>query len=289
MASSNQLCPVRATGKRRGTCHTYVVDGYYAQNYGPTWNKDDPMCNAYCCKAAAGYPVYDAEKEMSRKQARKASQAASAENEIPIPELSGIASSGGISGAMASFCGTLPLPLPFTMAMPMAMPQATTPIATAPPCAQPMLGAKLRAVMVNLDLPIEGSLPAQLHAANAAMGLEPTGSLLAQVDRLVELTSTVVESVAAPIAVPIVPLAAAPTTAATAVPIAAAAGPSAVPPGRAAMPPREESCRHSTSALAPIPRAEPSTEGGAPIIRDLGAGMSEGESEEDFDEMRRPG
>ena len=61
-----------------------------------------------------------------------------------------------------------------------------------PPPQQPMLGAKLHAVMLNLGLPADSSLPAQLRAANAAMELEATGSMLEQVDRLVEATDTTV-------------------------------------------------------------------------------------------------
>ena len=39
--------------------------------------------------------------------------------------------------------------------------------------------------MLNIGLPTEGSLPAQLRTANAMMELEATGSMLEQVDRLV--------------------------------------------------------------------------------------------------------
>ena len=57
---------------------------------------------------------------------------------------------------------------------------------------QPMLGAKLQAVMINLGLPTVGSLPAQLRAANVAMGIDPSGSMVEQVERLVQETRTVV-------------------------------------------------------------------------------------------------
>ena len=73
-------------------------------------------------------------------------------------------------------------------------PQPLPPQPVTPPLQplQPMLGAKLRAVMFNLGLPTDGSLPAQLQQANEFAGLESSGSWLAQVDRLVEMTGTVI-------------------------------------------------------------------------------------------------
>ena len=57
---------------------------------------------------------------------------------------------------------------------------------------QPMLGAKVCALMINLGLPAAGPLPAQIRAANSMMQFEASGSLLEQVERLIKASGTVI-------------------------------------------------------------------------------------------------
>ena len=66
------LCPVRATGKRKGSCLVMFArgTGMRARHDGPTWRVHDEICGAYCCKVAVGLGP-DLEKERERKRNKK--------------------------------------------------------------------------------------------------------------------------------------------------------------------------------------------------------------------------
>jgi hypothetical protein len=153
-----------------------------------------PICRAPACMKASGH--------VKSRGAVKEEPAA----EPPLPDYGGDTFGAAFDGPLPAPHSIPPPPMPggvpmaFAWAMP--APAAAAAAAAAPPPQQPMLGAKLHTVMLNLDLPAEGSLPAQLRAANEAMELEATGSMLEQVDRLIEATGAVV---AAPPARPEVP------------------------------------------------------------------------------------
>ena len=154
-----------------------------------------PICRAPGCMKAGGH--------VKSRAAVKEEPAA----EPPLPDYGGDHFGATFDGPLPAPHSIPPPPMPggvpmaFAWAMPAPLAAAAA-AAAAPPQQQPMLGAKLHVVMLNLGLPAEGSLPAQLRAANEAMELEATGSMLEQVDRLIEATGAVV---AAPPARPEVP------------------------------------------------------------------------------------